>query len=227
MRGKAEKKQRKTNLWNLWKKFNIWLPIWKISHFFYPIDFFILSSRKLRMASILNSEGSLIKDLNIQRKAINGSQVLSEIIVMFWIFFGGRTSCSFIRLPSWFQTIFLPDNHPLSHIKSPSQSPRNHTRRIHQFSRLDYIFKHRVMKKFGVWSLQACLVWNQMNSKQIQSLKQGRLSLVLKLKKQQTAGLVGDISVYESYSEGESITYSVNYHELLYLLQQRREFNNY
>lgn len=181
------------------------------------------------MASILNSEGSLIKDLNIQRKAINGSQVLSEIIVMFWFFFfGGRTSCSFIRLPSWFQTVFLPDNHPLSHIKSPSQSPRNHTRRIRQFSRLGYSFTHRVMKTlFGVWSLQACLVWNQMNSKQIQSLKQGRLSLVLKLKKQSTAGLVGDISVYESYSEGEIITYSVNYYESFYLLQQQMEFDSY
>lgn len=66
-----------------------------------------------------------------------------------------------------------------------------------------------------------------MNSKQIQSLKQGRLSLVLKLKKQSTAGLVGDISVYESYSEGEIITYSVNYYESFYLLQQQMEFDSY
>ena len=55
-------------------------------------------------------------------------------------------------------------------------------------------------------SLQVCLVWNQMTTKQIQSLKQGQLSLALKLKRQHTAGLVGAISLYKSYSEGKLIT---------------------
>lgn len=77
--------------------------------------------RKLRTAAILDAEGSLIEDINIQRKAINGSQV--------------------------------------------------------------------------------CLVWNQMTSKQIQSLKQEKLSLLLKLKRQHTAGLLGDIKIYKAYSD--------------------------
>ncbi|KAK2547934.1 Chordin [Acropora cervicornis] len=77
--------------------------------------------RKLRTAAILNAEGSLIEDINIQRKAINGTQV--------------------------------------------------------------------------------CLVWNQMTSKQIQSLKQEKLSLLLKLKRQHTAGLLGDIKIYKAYSD--------------------------
>ncbi|KAM7425845.1 hypothetical protein ABFA07_022776 [Porites harrisoni] len=78
-------------------------------------------SRKPRMASFLDPEGSTIKELNIQRKAINGSQV--------------------------------------------------------------------------------CLVWNQLNNKQIESLKRGKLSFMLKLKKQNAAALVGDITLYKSYSE--------------------------
>lgn len=36
---------------------------------------FLSRSRKPRMASFLDPEGSMIKELNIQRKAINGSQV--------------------------------------------------------------------------------------------------------------------------------------------------------
>ena len=36
---------------------------------------FLFRSRKPRMASFLDPEGSTIKELNIQRKAINGSQV--------------------------------------------------------------------------------------------------------------------------------------------------------
>ena len=44
-----------------------------------------------------------------------------------------------------------------------------------------------------------------MTTKQIQSLKQGQLSLALKLKRQHTAGLVGDISLYKSYSEGKPV----------------------
>lgn len=31
--------------------------------------------RKLRMASFMDSNGSLLKEINIQRKSINGSQV--------------------------------------------------------------------------------------------------------------------------------------------------------
>ncbi|KAL9971414.1 hypothetical protein ACROYT_G023934 [Oculina patagonica] len=77
--------------------------------------------RKLRMASFMDSKGSLLKEINIQRKSINGSQV--------------------------------------------------------------------------------CLVWNQMNNKQIESFKQGKVSLALKLKKQHAAGLKGDIVLYKSYSE--------------------------
>jgi len=77
--------------------------------------------RKLRSASFLDAEGSLLKEVNIQRKAVNGTQ--------------------------------------------------------------------------------ACLVWNQLNNKQIDSLRQGKVSLVLKLKRQHTAGLVGDISFYKSFSE--------------------------
>ncbi|XP_068753523.1 chordin-like isoform X1 [Montipora capricornis] len=77
--------------------------------------------RKLRAAAVLDAEGSLIEEINIQRKAINGSQI--------------------------------------------------------------------------------CLVWNQMTPKQIQSLKQEKLSFLLKLKRKNTAGLVGDISMYKAYSE--------------------------
>lgn len=56
-----------------------------------------------------------------------------------------------------------------------------------------------------VFSFQVCLVWNQMNNKQIGSLKQGKVSLALKLKKQHAAGLKGDIVLYKSYSEGKFI----------------------
>ena len=41
-----------------------------------------------------------------------------------------------------------------------------------------------------------------MNNKQIESLKQGKVSLALKLKRQHSAGLMGDITLYKSYSEG-------------------------
>ena len=50
-----------------------------------------------------------------------------------------------------------------------------------------------------------CLVWNQLNNKQIESLKQGKISFALKLKRQQAAGLKGDIVLYKSYSEGKFI----------------------
>lgn len=77
--------------------------------------------RKLRMAAFMDTEGSVVKEMNIQRRSINGSQV--------------------------------------------------------------------------------CLVWNQLNNKQIESLKQGKISFELKLKRQQAAGLKGDIVLYKSYSE--------------------------
>ena len=44
-----------------------------------------------------------------------------------------------------------------------------------------------------------------MTTTQIQSLKLGQLSLALKLKRQHTAGLVGAISLYKSYSEGKPV----------------------
>ena len=44
-----------------------------------------------------------------------------------------------------------------------------------------------------------------MTPKQIQSLKQEKLSFLLKLKRKNTAGLVGDISMYKAYSEGKLI----------------------
>lgn len=47
-----------------------------------------------------------------------------------------------------------------------------------------------------------------MTSKQIQSLKQEKLSLLLKLKRQHTAGLLGDIKIYKAYSDGEHIVLS-------------------
>ena len=48
-------------------------------------------------------------------------------------------------------------------------------------------------------------MWNQLNNKQIESLKQGQISFALKLKRQQAAGLEGDIVLYKSYSEGKLI----------------------
>jgi len=50
-----------------------------------------------------------------------------------------------------------------------------------------------------------CLVWNQLNNKQIESIKQGKISFALKLKRQQATGLKGDIVLYKSYSEGKFI----------------------
>lgn len=51
----------------------------KYTEIFYVIYLFVciflFRSRKPRMASFLDPEGSTIKELNIQRKAINGSQV--------------------------------------------------------------------------------------------------------------------------------------------------------
>lgn len=44
-----------------------------------------------------------------------------------------------------------------------------------------------------------------MTSKQVQSLKQEKLRLLLKLKRQNTAGLVGDIKLYKAYSDGKHI----------------------
>lgn len=45
-----------------------------------------------------------------------------------------------------------------------------------------------------------------MNNKQIESLKQGQISLALKLKKQHATGLEGRVVLYKSYSEGELLT---------------------
>lgn len=79
-------------------------------------------SRKLRMASFKDSKGSPLKEINIPKRSINGSQV--------------------------------------------------------------------------------CLVWNQLSKKNIESFKQGQVSMELKLKRQQNAvGLTGDIIKYDSYSQ--------------------------
>lgn len=55
------------------------------------------------------------------------------------------------------------------------------------------------------FSYKVCLVWNQLNNKQIESLKQGKISFALTLRRQQAAGLKGDIVLYKSYSEGKFI----------------------
>ena len=51
-----------------------------------------------------------------------------------------------------------------------------------------------------------------MNNKQIEPLKQGKISFELKLKRQQAAGLKGDIVLYKSYSEGKFIVKEEEYH---------------
>lgn len=63
----------------------------------------------------------------------------------------------------------------------------------------------KVNDLYSAFSFQVCLVWNQLNNKQIESLKQGKISFALKLKRQQAAGLKGDIVLYKSYSEGKFI----------------------
>lgn len=46
-------------------------------------------------------------------------------------------------------------------------------------------------------------MWNQLSKKNIESFKQGQVSMELKLKRQQNAvGLTGDIINYDSYSQG-------------------------
>ena len=46
-------------------------------------------------------------------------------------------------------------------------------------------------------------MWNQLSKKNIESFKQGQVSMELKLKRQQNAvGLTGDIIKYDSYSQG-------------------------
>ena len=48
-------------------------------------------------------------------------------------------------------------------------------------------------------------MWNQLNNKQIESIKQGKISFSLTFKRQQAAGLKGDIILSKSYSEGKLI----------------------
>ena len=46
-------------------------------------------------------------------------------------------------------------------------------------------------------------MWNQLSKKNIESFKQGQVSMELKLKRQQNAvGFTGDIIKYDSYSQG-------------------------
>lgn len=51
--------------------------------------------KKLRMASFIDTEGSVVKEINIQRKSINGSQV-SAVLVLSYKFASRFYLCHFV-----------------------------------------------------------------------------------------------------------------------------------
>ena len=87
----AEHAQHFNSLWRVGNK-KLSLTIYKNLYFKWKNDFnlsWIRRQRKLRMAAFMDTEGSVVKEMNIQRRSINGSQVSAILAVsydLFWSF---------------------------------------------------------------------------------------------------------------------------------------------